>query len=203
MDYINQIINDDCLKVLPLIDDESVDLIISSPPLDYFSNPDFDCLHWGPYWDWVTKWLIESYRILKNDRLIILFYPFKHEQKKLFTPIVELYNICYDLGFSPYQLKLINTGGICFVASKGDPHKFGIKESIVTLEYMKENIESWREGFIEKILETTTEMGYLILDPFCGEGKACLAAKKLERNFIGIDINKKLCEKAEIWVNIK
>lgn len=34
----------------------------------------------------------------------------------------------------------------------------------------------------------------IILDPFCGSGTTCLVAKKLGRDYIGIDINKTFCK---------
>jgi site-specific DNA-methyltransferase (adenine-specific) len=37
----------------------------------------------------------------------------------------------------------------------------------------------------------------IVLDPFCGSGTTCVVAKKLGRNYIGIDISKKYCEIAE------
>jgi len=40
---------------------------------------------------------------------------------------------------------------------------------------------------LERIIELTTEKGDVILDPFCGSGTTCVAAKLLERDFIGID----------------
>jgi site-specific DNA-methyltransferase (adenine-specific) len=40
---------------------------------------------------------------------------------------------------------------------------------------------------LERIIELTSEKGDIVLDPFCGSGTTCVAAKLLERHFIGID----------------
>lgn len=43
-------------------------------------------------------------------------------------------------------------------------------------------------ALLEKIISATTNKGDIILDPFCGCGTAIVAAQKLERNWIGIDV---------------
>jgi len=45
-----------------------------------------------------------------------------------------------------------------------------------------------------KLLSVENDM---VLDPFCGSGQVCLAAKLLNRQYLGIDLNHDYCEKAE------
>jgi site-specific DNA-methyltransferase (adenine-specific) len=40
---------------------------------------------------------------------------------------------------------------------------------------------------LEKIIKIASDMGDIVLDPFCGSGTTCVATKLLKRNFIGID----------------
>ena len=52
----------------------------------------------------------------------------------------------------------------------------------------------------DHILSWTNEND-IVLDPMCGSGTTCKAAKKLNRNFIGIDIAKDYCELAKKRIN--
>jgi site-specific DNA-methyltransferase (adenine-specific) len=38
-----------------------------------------------------------------------------------------------------------------------------------------------------------TQEGDLIIDPFCGSGTTCIAAKKHNRRYIGVDISEEYC----------
>jgi DNA modification methylase len=57
---------------------------------------------------------------------------------------------------------------------------------------------------LERLILMTTDEGDIVLDPMAGTGTTCVAAKKLGRRFIGIDIDpvyveiaRKNVEKAE------
>ena len=43
-------------------------------------------------------------------------------------------------------------------------------------------------------VENYSQPGDLILDPFCGSGTTCIAAKMLGRRYIGIDISEEYCQ---------
>lgn len=47
---------------------------------------------------------------------------------------------------------------------------------------------------MEALIKLTTQEGQVVLDPFCGSGSTLVAAKKLNRKYIGIEISKEFCE---------
>ena len=53
------------------------------------------------------------------------------------------------------------------------------------------------EELPKRLIEIYTYKGDLVLDPFCGVGTACLAAKRQERHWLGYDIDKSYIELAE------
>ncbi len=49
---------------------------------------------------------------------------------------------------------------------------------------------------LKEIIKIVTDKGDLVVDPFCGSGTTCVAAKSMDRNFIGIDVSKDAVELA-------
>ncbi len=49
---------------------------------------------------------------------------------------------------------------------------------------------------LKEIIKIVTDEGDLVVDPFCGSGTTCVAAKSMSRNFIGIDASKDAVELA-------
>ncbi len=49
------------------------------------------------------------------------------------------------------------------------------------------------EALLDRIILASSNAGDLVLDPFCGTGTTLAVAKRLERNYIGIDISGSYC----------
>lgn len=105
---INKIYQGDCLELMKQIDDESVDLVITSPPynigIDYDSwNDDVD---WEKYYSWCKEWMKEIYRVLKIDgRFCLNHYLCLGTAKARHSPLMELNQIAVkEIGFKHHAV---------------------------------------------------------------------------------------------------
>lgn len=124
---LNKIYNEDCRLGLKKIPDNSVDLIVTSPPynvgIDYDSWN--DRMKWDEYWNFSREWLSECYRVLKDDgRICINHYFSLGSGKRGFdigvkqgteqsedtgngirvAPIMELHRISMELGYNHHSV---------------------------------------------------------------------------------------------------
>lgn len=118
--FIDQVVCGDCLNLFPEIPDNSIDLIVTSPPyncgIDYKAYNDHR--DWQEYLDWCKQWLTECKRVLKSDGRICVNVPmdmglkhnntYKHLSVHTLrvNPSAEFYNLFKDVG--------INYGGTAF-----------------------------------------------------------------------------------------
>ena len=103
----NIIHNEDCLKTLKSMEDNSIDLILTSPPynigIDYDSYDDKK--DWKEYYKWCGEWLEQGYRVLKSDgRIAIDHYLSLGTAQFRTAPIAKLYNIMDDIGFKHHSI---------------------------------------------------------------------------------------------------
>ncbi len=86
--------------------------------------------------------------------------------------------------------------GFTIIKIHGNSIKRDIIESPV--ETIKGNIHPavYPEYVIQEFLKLLTEKENIVLDPFVGSGTTAVVAKKMGREYIGIDINPEYCEYA-------
>lgn len=106
---LNRIYTGDCTEVLKLVDDNSVDLVVTSPPYNVCINYDSydDCLPMEDYFKWCKKWLTEVYRSLKPDGRIalnIINEANVQERGGRYFMSAEIWMIMKEVGFKFYGL---------------------------------------------------------------------------------------------------
>ena len=105
---LNKIYKCDVLEGLRKLDDESVDLIITSPPynkagfngknkrtkhciwnktIDYSGNVDVDCMDESEYEDWQIAFLNECFRVLKKDGSMFYNHKIRIKHNEISHPL--------------------------------------------------------------------------------------------------------------------
>ena len=200
----------DCLEIMGGIKDKSVDLIVTDPPylMDYQSNrrkkeDRFDKIKndKGNY-TLIQDYLEECHRIMKDNTAIYCFCSwhnidfFKNEFEKHF----KLKNILVwnknnhgtgDLkgSYAPkHEFILFGHKGRTLLREKRIADVIDCpKISSNKLTHPTEKPQDLLEIFIKQ----SSDVGSIIFDGFMGTGSCGIAAKKLNRNFIGIELDEK------------
>jgi len=201
----NKIHNMDCLEGLKQIDDNSIDVIITDPPygIEYKSN------HYK--WNNPHKEIInddtfffpieELWRVLKPSGAIFCFFSHKIPlvDKRLKNTIIWVKNNWtagdlegdfgnqYEcLGFLPKESFKI----------KGKRFSNVWHFNRIPSHKLKHPTEKPLD-LIMRIVQCSSNKGDLVLDPFMGSGTTAVASKQLERSFIGFELRKEYCDKAQ------
>ncbi|MBI5417031.1 site-specific DNA-methyltransferase [Candidatus Poribacteria bacterium] len=68
---------------------------------------------------------------------------------------------------------------------------------INTQSFKGAHFATYPERLCELPIKSSCPQNGIVLDPFCGSGTTCLVAKRLNRNYIGVDLNPEYCAMAE------
>ncbi len=197
-DFVNKIIHGDCLGLIKLIPDNSIDIVLTDPPYGLNkdgvrNDADLNLFYYV---------LPECDRVLKDNSFFITFFStkflpqlFKNNPFDYFWQIV-LYcpegRVKSPVGLTKYMS--------CFIFKKGDPKIIHWNKDIFvdTPGKMVEPDEGYIDHptpkpkhFIKEILKMFTKDNDLILDPFIGSGSTAMACLQLNRKFIGFEIEER------------
>jgi len=226
--------NNNCLKELKNIENNSVDCIVTSPP--YWKGFEYEAYFnsYAQYLRWSKKWLKECKRVLKpngtfylnviNDSEItvrayeLMQIATEELMYKLHDTIIwyrynqqpantkrQLTNQCefifmlrhssanvelnkenaYELNAHIFKTKNVgNVWEIPFNSGKKAIKSFGRKETKSKFGHSGYPLE-----LVETCIALSTKENDVVLDLFMGTGQTGIACVKLNRNFIGIDID--------------
>lgn len=143
-DYIGKVINGDCVEVMSNLPENSIDLLVTSPP--YSVNIKYDVYNDNTtmfeYIDFSKKWLYQAFRVLKDDGRICVNVPYEINLKdrggRVFM-VSEVWKIMEEMGFkwfgiidldeqSPHRSKTTAWGSWM---SPSQPYIYNPKECVI------------------------------------------------------------------------
>ncbi|MTJ48852.1 site-specific DNA-methyltransferase [Dolichospermum sp. UHCC 0259] len=83
----------------------------------------------------------------------------------------------------------IKNNGFTIIRILGNTMKKDIIESPVEITKNNHHPAVYPMYIIQELIKLLTQEGDFVLDPFCGSGTTCIAARNLHRNYLGIEIN--------------
>jgi site-specific DNA-methyltransferase (adenine-specific) len=92
-------------------------------------------------------------------------------------------------GMSGGRNSQIKNNGFTIIKITGNSMKKDTIESPVESTKGNKHTAVYPLYIIQELVKLLSNENDIILDPFCGSGTTCIAAKKLRRNYLGIEIN--------------
>jgi len=209
---LNKIYNQNCLEGMKQLEDESIDMILTDPPygIDFLSsrtkhqkkivNDSFD--NWEKN---VDLWLDEFFRLIRNTGVVCCFSGGggKLPVSQLFTlkAIAKKFKLIQTV---IWDKKTIGLGWhyrpsyeTIIILSKSEQHYAFYSNTKDISNIIRINNIIPQEGehptpkpekLMRFFIKLHSKPGDLVLDPFAGGGSSMVAAKQLNRNFIGFEI---------------
>lgn len=214
-----QLYNGDCLEILKQISDKSIDLIVTDPPYDVDTSggggtintikkldkslKDLDDANISNGYD-IELYNTEFVRVMKNINIYIWcnkvqipdYFNFYVNKLKCKFDI-----LCWHKGnaLPTYSNKYLSdteyclyfrNGGRCYPTNYEDAKTF----YFAPINHKDKKIYGHPTikplDFTIKLIRNSSIEGQVVLDPFMGSGTTGVACKELDRDFIGIEINK-------------
>jgi len=193
----------DCLEVMKKMPDECVDLVLTDPPYGVRKKEKWDDKE--NFLNNINKWIDVCYKVTRNVVLwfclgSMLSYILKGNESKYHRILVwdkppgsqfagaMHTNIWYTVEFILVFAKII--------PKTNKEKRYGYDYfSYGTIPKKKYNHPTTKPlGLIEDLIYFYSNEKDVILDPFIGSGTTAVACEKLNRRWIGIEMNPEYCE---------
>ena len=202
--FLNTITQGNCIDVMRQMPANSVDFILTDPPyLVNYRDRSGRTIQNDANADWLRPAMREAYRVLKQDRVAIMFYGW--------TKVDAFFDAWKAAGFQPvghivfrktYSSKarfLSYQHEQAYLLAKGRPPlpKQPLAD-VMDMPYSGNKLHPTQKpvAALAPLIRSFSLPGELVLDPFVGSGSSCAAALLTGRKYSGIELDSEYFQQA-------
>lgn len=193
----NELLWGDCLDVLPKLPPGSVNFTLTDPPyLVRYKSRDGRSIQNDDNDSWLVPAFREIYRVLERNSYCVSFYGWPHADKFMNAFRQAGFGIVGHLIFPKPYTSSINhlkyQHECAFLLAKGYPKKpqepIG---DVIPWAYSGNRLHPTQKPLaaLKPLIQAFSASSGLVLDPFAGSGSTLIAAMRLGRPFLGIEID--------------
>ena len=194
---INSVIHGDCIALMGRMESESIDFILTDPPyITHYRSRDGRTVTNDDNGRWLRPAFTQMYRLLKNGSFCVSFYGWNKADLfisawraagfRIVGHIVFRKRYASSARFLRYQHEQ------AYLLAKGDviPPESPLSD-VIDFTYTGNRLHPTQKPTeaLRPLVRAFCKPRGIVLDPFCGSGSTLVAAKDLDRNFIGIELD--------------
>jgi site-specific DNA-methyltransferase (adenine-specific) len=199
------VIPGDCLKIMPTLRAESVDLIVTDPPYlcRYLDRTGRGLLN-DDNGAWLEPAYREAYRLLKRNTYCVTFYGW-HEADKFIQAWRKagfrlLEHLVFVKQYDSSCRYVRRRHEQAYLLAKGiPPVADSLPIDVIPWQYTGNKLHPTQKpvSVLASLIEAFSPPGGHVLDPFCGSGSTLVAARGIGRTATGIELDPAFARVAE------
>lgn len=194
---VNRVLHGDCIQVMRQLPAGSIDFILTDPPyLVNYCDRAGRSIQNDNNADWLKPAFKEAYRVLRSNSFMVTFYSWNKVDRFMdawrSAGFYAVGHLVFRKSYASSKRFVSYEHEQAYLLAKGRPAlpQKPIAD-VIDMPYSGNKIHPTQKPVeaLLPLIEAFSQDGSLVLDPFCGSGSTLLAAQKLDRRYLGIELD--------------